>query len=69
MVPCTGESPPTGQVLTEQAAIFSSNLREGVSPPKMNASPKHKTPSKLKGELTHELSQLWRGPGRERQIL
>jgi hypothetical protein len=37
MVPCTGESPPTGQGLTEQAAIFSSNLLEGVSPPKMNA--------------------------------
>ncbi len=31
--------------------------------------PEHRTTSKLKGELTHELSQLWCSPGRERQIL
>jgi hypothetical protein len=29
MVPCTGESPPTGQVAAKNRSLFSQNLREG----------------------------------------
>jgi hypothetical protein len=29
MVPCTGESPPTGQVAAKNRSLFSQTLREG----------------------------------------